>query len=341
MDNQKIVIAGQSIEPGTITIINLPVAELYTQAEVSIPIHVFHGRKNGPKLFVTSAIHGDEINSIEILRRLCLKKSLKKIYGTLIIIPIVNVHGFILQSRYLPDRRDLNRSFPGSKTGSLASRIAHTLMEEIISKCDYGIDLHTGAYGRMNMPQIRVNLETPGSKKLAIAFDVPVILDSKVRDGSLRGAASELGIPLLVYEGGEALRFNEMCVRAGFRGILKVLNYLGMIALPEKRSKSRYKPIITQTSRWVRAPISGLMQSYKDISDIVHKNDLLARIHDPFLINTSQLVFAPFNGIIIGHTNLPLINEGNAMYNIASIKKLRKLEAYIEEIRDVINQDLE
>jgi predicted deacylase len=340
LKNKALNIAGQKVEPGTHTTILLPAADLYTQTNMGIPIHIFHGKYAGPKLFVTSAIHGDELNSIEIIRRLHTQKWIKNISGTLITIPVVNVYAFIIQSRYLPDRRDLNRSFPGSKTGSLAARLANIIAEEIITKCQYGIDLHTGALGRTNLPQLRVNLETPGAKKLAKAFEAPVIIDAKIRDGSLRQAASELGIPILVYEGGEALRYNELCIRMGVRGIAKVMNHLKMICVPKLNKKSEFKPVITQTSRWVRASISGFVEPVKNTSKsfMVKKGELLAYIHDPFVINASVPVVAPFDGIVIGITNLPVVNEGDAIYNIASIRRLKNMDAYIEELFEEITQ---
>lgn len=339
MKNKDINIAGYDVKPGSSVNLKLPSADLYIQTNVTIPIHVFHGIEAGPRFFITSTIHGDEVNSIEILRRLHLSDELKRIRGTLITIPVINIHGFILQSRYLPDRRDLNRSFPGSKAGSLAARLANILTEEVISKCQYGIDLHTGAIGHINMPQLRVNPSTAGTKEMARAFDVPVILDAKLRDGSLRGAANDLGIPMLVYEGGEALRYNEVCIRAGLRGILNVLNYLGMIKLTRKKP-SKSKPVFTETSRWIRASTSGLMQPLKDVAEHVHKNELIALIHDPFLINPSIDILAPFEGIIIGVTTCPLVNEGDAMYHIASIRKSKKITAYIDEIRTEITNDI-
>lgn len=338
--NKSITIAGHEIQPGTHVTISLPAADLYTQTEMGIPIHVFHGKNPGPKLFITSALHGDELNGVEIIRRLHRQKWLKNLSGTLITIPIVNIYGFIIQSRYLPDRRDLNRSFPGSKKGSLASRLAYRLTNEIISKCDYGIDLHTGSSGKFNIPQLRVNLDTPGTKQLAKAFEVPVIIDAKVRDNSLREAANKLGIPILVYEGGEALRFNEICIRMGVRGITKVMNYLGMISLHSKR-ETKYKPVITQTARWVRASCSGFLEQVKkpDKSFIVHKGQVIAYIHDPFVMNPSQPVIAPFDGIMIGITNLPIVNEGDAICNIASTKQLKNIRAYIEELREEVNNE--
>lgn len=337
--NKNIIIAGQKIAPGTSATVSLPAPDLYTQTKIDIPIHIFHGKNAGPKLFVTSAIHGDELNSIEIIRRLHAQKWIKNIKGTLITIPVVNIYGFLIQSRYLPDRRDLNRSFPGSKAGSLAARLANLITEEIISKCQYGIDLHTGALGRTNLPQLRVSLDTPGTKQLAKAFEAPVIIDAKIREGSLRKAASELGVPMLVYEAGEALRFNELCIRMGVRGIAKVMNYLKMVSVPSLNKKSQYKSVITQTARWVRAAVSGFLEPVKDISKsfMVKKGETLAYIHDPFLINASQRVIAPFDGILIGITNLPIVNEGDAIYNIASTKKLKHVEAYIEELREELS----
>jgi predicted deacylase len=339
MKNKTLIIADNTIEPGTKKNILLPSASLYTQHPISMPAIVIHGKKAGPKVFVIGTIHGDELNSIEIIRRLHKHKQLKNLRGTLITISIANVFGLMLRSRYLPDRRDLNRSFPGSPEGSLAARIAYLLIQEIVSPCNYGIDLHTGAVGRVNLPQLRVNLDTPGAKHLSQAFNVPVILNAKIRDGSLRQAASELSIPLLVYEGGEALRLNEMSVRVGVRGILNVLATLGMIEKQaRKKTTKKIKPIISQTSRWVRATNSGLVQPIADVADVIKKGAKLAYIHDPYLMNASVSVVAPFDGIIIGKSNFPLVNEGDAMYNIASLTDLENMEAFIEELQDEISE---
>lgn len=341
MKNQPIKIFNKEIEPGSSTIIALPAPDLYTQTNISIPIHVFHGKHAGPKVFITSTIHGDELNGIEIIRRIHHQKWLNNIKGTLITVPVVNVYGFIIQSRYLPDRRDLNRSFPGSKSGSLAARLANMINDEIIRNCQYGIDLHTGAYGRSNLPQLRVNLATPGAKQLSVAFDVPVIVDAEIRDGSLRQAASELGIPVLVYEGGEALRYNELCIKMGVRGITNVLKYLEMIKAPDtKKSSTSLKPLITKHTHWVRAPESGLLQPARDfVSNFaVKKGEVLGYIHDPFVMNPSTPITCPTNGILIGLTNLPVVNEGDATFHIASTKRHQNISAYIEELREEIIQ---
>lgn len=338
MKNKTLIIAGQEIAPGTRTQIVLSSPTLYTQTNVDLPVHVFHGYHAGPKLFVIGTIHGDELDSIEIIRRLHKHSILKRIHGTLITIPVANIYGFITRSRYLPDRRDLNRSFPGSKGGSLAARLANSIIEEVVMQCNYGIDLHTGAFGRMNMPQVRVNLDTPGADQLARAFDVPVILNAKVRDGSLRFAASELGIPLLVYEGGEALRFDEFCIRLGVLGILNVMHSLGMITRRTNKKPRKSQAVITDTSRWVRSTASGVVQSLVQVANTVKKDDVLATVHDPFLTKPSVQVLAPFDGIVIGKANLPLVNEGDALFNIASITKLENVEAYIEELSDEVTE---
>lgn len=252
-------IAGNEFEPGTKKVIFFPAPNINTQVKIDIPVHIFNGMNSGPKLFIISAIHGDELNSIEIIRRVHEHIRVKHLRGTIITMPVANIHGVIMQTRYLSDRRDLNRSFPGVKTGTLAARLAHGIMKQIVSHCDYGIDLHTGAYGRTNIPQLRADFSTPGTKEFARYFNAPVTLNSKQRDGSLRQAAGRLGIPLLVYEGGEALRFNELCVHAGVRGILNVLNSLKMMRLVKPKclkNLNRLLPI--RVDGYAHQPVASL-----------------------------------------------------------------------------------
>ncbi|MDD3042431.1 MAG: succinylglutamate desuccinylase/aspartoacylase family protein [Methanosarcinaceae archaeon] len=342
-------IAGIEIRPGERKCIELPAASLYTQTPMNLPVHVIRGKLRSdpslpsPCLFITAAIHGDELNGVEIIRRLLVSSRLKHLHGTLIVVPVVNVYGFISLSRYLPDRRDLNRSFPGSQRGSLASRLANLLMKEIISKCEYGIDLHTGAIHRPNLPQIRVNLDTKGAETLAKAFNVPVILDSKLRDGSLREAASELGIPILVFEGGEALRLDELSVRVGVRGILRVMENIGMLhTSPSKRIKS-IVPLIARSSHWVRAPKSGIIHPSKALGDRVREGERLGFIVDPFGspdtdargTHREDPIVAERDGIIIGRNNLPLVNEGDALFHIACYEEVEVVESQLEELQEL------
>ena len=256
--------------------INLPIGRLYTYDNLTMPIEVVNGRRGGPRLFVSAAIHGDELNGVEIIRRLLRHSALQRLRGTLIAVPVVNVHGLLHRSRYLPDRRDLNRSFPGSSRGSLAGRIADLFMREIVANCTHGIDLHTGAVHRENLPHIRANLDDPATLELARAFGVPVLLNSDLRDGSLREAAMEAGIPMLLYEGGEALRFHEVSIRSGLRGVLHVMRVLGM--LPASRRHGHVvKPVVARSSSWVRAPESGVLRLQATLGTRVRKGDVYGR----------------------------------------------------------------
>ncbi|MES9860293.1 MAG: succinylglutamate desuccinylase/aspartoacylase family protein, partial [Candidatus Thiodiazotropha sp. 4PDIVS1] len=316
MANTPFTINGNTVEPGTRTTIDLPAGRLYTHAPMTIPVHVVSGKRAGPRLFISAAIHGDEINGVEIIRRVLNSPALKRMRGTLIAVPIVNIHGLINHSRYLPDRRDLNRSFPGSEKGSLAARLAHLFMQEIVCQSTHGIDLHTGAIHRSNLPQIRANLDDEETEKLARAFDVPVIISSNLRDGSLREAAAEHGIPMLLYEAGEALRFDEVSIRAGVKGIINVMRTLEMLPATRRKSQKQIDPVVARSSSWVRAPDSGVLRAMVPLGGRVKKGTLLGVVADPFGESEFQLN-SPFSGIIIGRSNLPLVNEGDALYHIA------------------------
>lgn len=334
MNAEIFSIAGIDITPGKRVTIALPVTRLYTHAPIEIPIHVIRGKKDGPRMFISAAIHGDEINGVEIIRRLLKQASLKRMRGTLIAVPVVNVHGLINHSRYLPDRRDLNRSFPGSDRGPLASRLAHLFMNEVVAKCTHGIDLHTGAIHRANLPQIRANLDDEETARLAKAFAVPVLLNSTSRDGSLREATAEMGIPMLLYEAGEALRFDEVSIRAGVRGIINVMRELEMLPASTRKKRQPKAPMIARSSSWVRAPSSGIFRPVVALGARVDKDGLLGVIEDPFG-EVEQAVHAKHAGIIIGRVNLPLINEGDALFHIARFGKVERAEASVEEFREL------
>jgi len=329
-----IEIAGMRIKPGTRLSIDIPLPSFYTHSSVNMPVHVVHGRKPGPTLLVCAAIHGDEINGVEIIRRLLSHKIIDRCRGTLIAIPVVNVYGFVSKSRYLPDRRDLNRSFPGSQTGSMASRLANVVMTQIIPHCTHIVDLHSGAVNRENLPQIRAKLrDEPEIESLARAFGVPVILDSNLVEGSFREAAHGLDVPVLLYEAGEALRFNEVAIRAGVKGVLNVMTALGMRARPRKHRVP--ETMIANTSQWVRAPQSGILRTVIASGTKVEIGDTLAYINDPLGENSSE-VESPVSGIVIGKTNLPLVFAGEAVFNIAAYEEVDQIsdhiEAYHEEL---------
>lgn len=334
-------IGGFNIAPGQTLQIELPVSKLYTDTDISMPVHVMRGKQPGPSVFVCAAIHGDELNGIEIIRRLIKSKRTKIISGTLILVPMVNVYGVLNQSRYMPDRRDLNRSFPGSPKGSLSALFANRFLTEIVQHCDYGIDLHTGAIHRSNLPQIRANLKDPATLELAEVFGVPVLLNSNLRDGSLRQSAVESGTRILLYEAGQALRFDELSIRAGLKGIQNVLKHLGMLKSGKRKpsSKAQVTPFIANTSSWTRANASGIVNDLKSLGDRVNKGDALAHIGNPYG-EISATVIANRAGIIIGKQNIPLVQEGDAMYHIAYFAENdEEIVENIELMQDILLPD--
>ncbi len=330
-----LTIGGERVEAGSRTTIHLPLPVLYTHSPTTMPIHVVHGRQPGSSLLVTSALHGDELNGIEILRRLQSNKSLNRMKGTLILIPVVNVFGFVGQSRYLPDRRDLNRSFPGSSRGSLAARLANLLTTEILPHSSHMIDLHTGAIGRENLPQIRGCFN--GNQDLmdmAKAFNTPVILDLGLRPGTFREAGHKHNIPSLVYEAGEALRFDEVSIRAGVAGILNVMSHLGMI---RKRIATKgHQPIIAKSTQWIRASQSGVVRSLVSLGEEVSAGQTIAYISDPFGENEEALI-STTSGIVIGRSRLPLVHEGEAVSHIARFSEPTEAAESIENFQDAFD----
>lgn len=329
-------LGGETIKPGTRKTVELPVARLYTNSEVTLPVQVVHGRRAGPVFFVSAAVHGDEINGVEIIRQLLKNKALNHLRGTLIAVPVVNPFGFIQRARYLPDRRDLNRSFPGTAKGSLAGRLAHVFMKEIAEKSDFGIDLHTGSNFRSNMPQIRASLEDQRTVDLAMAFGAPVIVPSEMRDGSLRESVASQGKPVLVYEGGEALYFNDAAIRTGIRGIIKVMRHVDM--LPPGRGGKIRESIITDRTSWMRANISGIFTRRMKLGGFVRKGDLLGVLSDP-LGDEEEKVTAPFAGIIIGQLAIPLVHEGDALIHLARVPDPSEAEEAMDHFASTLTDE--
>lgn len=310
-------IGGHKIEPGESRSLELNVAKLYTHTPVTLPVQVVSGKKEGPRLFVSAAVHGDEINGVEIIRRLLNHKALSSLRGTLVAVPVVNVHGFITHSRYLPDRRDLNRAFPGKENGSLTAQLAWLFDQEIVDKCTHGIDLHTASGHRFNLPQVRACIDDEETLQLAQAFGTPVILNSNVRDGSLRQAAVDGGKPFLLYEAGEVLRFDEFSIQVGVAGIISVMRLLGM--LRGKPYKSKFQPFIAHTSTWIRAPQSGVLRVDCPLGSQVSKGERLGRVSDP-MGDSEEDIMAPAAGVIISVLKLPLVNKGDAVFHLARLK---------------------
>ncbi|MBU0720668.1 succinylglutamate desuccinylase/aspartoacylase family protein [bacterium] len=331
--NTSFILGGVEVARGSTENIIIELPKLYN-TPIQLPVRVIRGKEDGPVIFVSAAIHGDELNGIEIIRRFRNLQILEKLKGTVILIPVVNVYGMMNLSRYLPDRRDLNRHFPGCEKGSLASRIADIFFDEIVSKCDLGIDIHTAAIHRSNLPQIRTNIDNAHILKLAKAFEAPVILHSELRDGSLRATAQDMGVPTLLYEAGEALRFDEQSIRIGVKGLVNILIAKGMLEDVEDK-KDVKTPIIARSSEWIRAKESGIIRTIKALGDTVSKNEIIAYINAP-LDDTSFVLLAPFDGIIIGKSEIPLIQEGDAVFHIARFKDLEvadeKLEYFSEDV---------
>ncbi len=314
-------IGTESVPAGTRRLVDLPISKLSNHTPVTLPVHVLHGSRPGPAMFVSAAIHGDELNGVEIIRRVLKTVQPGAIAGTLLAIPVVNAYGFIGRSRYLPDRRDLNRAFPGSPQGSLAARLAHLFLKEVVRRCQFGIDLHTAAVHRVNLPQIRVDFARhPRCRDLAEAFGAPVVLESPERSGSLRRAAREMGCDVLVYEGGEGLRFDEFAIEAGVNGIANVMLRSGMLELPDgvdvPTKDGAQQTVFANASKWVRAPDGGIFRTVRGIGHSVSEGETIGWVANPYE-DVQTDITSPRRGIIVGASTLPVVNMGDALFHIA------------------------
>lgn len=310
-------IAGEEVPAGARHLIRLPAPRQLGLDDVTMAVHVCHGRVDGPTLFVTAGVHGDEVNGVEVVRRLLTRRVLAELRGTLLAVPVVNIHGFVSRSRYLPDRRDLNRSFPGREAGSLAARLAHLVATQIIARSTHGVDLHTGAVHRTNLPHLRGDFDDERVLAMGAAFGAPLMLHTTAPGGTLLDVARAHDIPVLVFEGGEALRFDEASIRTAERGVLAVMRGLGMLPRARKRKRER-AALVARQSRWVRAPHSGMLSMRVELGAVVSEGQVVARIADPF-VGTLLDVRAPRDGVVIGRLVLPLVNEGDAIIHVAQI----------------------
>lgn len=329
-------ISGTKIEPDSTVDLQLPISNLSNKLTMSLPVKIIHGKKRGPVLFVSAAVHGDEIIGIEIIRRLIKRPAISEIAGTLMLIPVVNGYGFLNHSRYLPDRRDLNRSFPGSTKGSLAARLAGVFVSEILERADYGIDLHSAAIHRENLPQIRVAPESPRGFELAKAFGAPVIVRSPFRPGSLRQAAHDCEVPLLLFEGGEGLRFDETAIRAGLAGVLRVMKTIGMVDA-EDVTAPQAASFVSTSSQWLRASNGGILRMSKVLGDSVTAGSVIGTVSDLFGDVETDIV-SPIDGVVLGRATLPIVNEGDAVCHIARAEKLGTATDKVENIVDHLEQ---
>ena len=312
--NRPVEFAGLTVAPGTRRAIELPVAPLPTDTSLSLSVMVVNGLRPGPTMWLSGVIHGDELNGIEIIRQVLRLVHPRTLSGTILAVPIVNVFGFLNESRYLPDRRDLNRSFPGSPRGSLTARLAHRFVTEIVAPSDTGIDFHTGSDHRTNLPQLRVDLGEPGVERMAKAFAAPVTVNASKRDGSLRTYCARLGKPILVYEGGEADRFNEAAIRTGVEGTLRVLADLGMVS--EEPPPVAVPTVVVEHSHWERAHRSGIVRIDVHPGQRVERGEVLGVIAGAHG-ERPLAVRAATPGIVLGYTRHPMVSQGDALVHIA------------------------
>lgn len=301
-------INGVKIGVGQRKEIGLEIERLPSHTLIDMPVHVYRGHEPGPTLLITATMHGDEINGAEAIRRMARNNSLMPVSGTVITIPIVNIYGFINQSRTLPDGKDLNRSFPGSKRGSLARRLAKTVMDKIVPSADYILDLHTGGASRTNYPQIRCNFDRPEIYELGKAVRAPFLVHSKEIPGSFRKAVCNINKPILVYEGGESLRLDNNAIWHAVKVIKRMMAYLGMIYEESEGTPS----VEIQERTWIRAKSSGLFVPFVEYGKYVNKLDVMAHLGDPYGHKIFE-VRAPHNGYIIGLNNQPIVNAGDAL----------------------------
>ena len=321
------VICGRRVQPGKVAQIHLKVSETVTHRPATIPVTVVHGTEPGPTLFLTGAVHGDEINGVAIVRRVLDIIDPEKLKGTLIGVPVVNRVGFQSYTRYLPDRRDLNRFFPGDANGSMASRIAHKLFDKVISKADAGIDLHTAAAGQANLCHVRGDTENEVIKDLMKAFGTPIMLEGGGPKGSLRRAATDAGVPTIIFEAGEPNRFQHHVVEIGATGVLRVMNHLGMI---KTRQPKVPISILVKKSEWVRADHGGILDLEVSPGDLVRTGQRIAVIHDPFGQHVDELRAAT-SGVVLSTATDPLTNPGNAVAHIGHLHKtLKRAREYVK-----------
>jgi len=328
-NSRSFLIAGECVPPGQSRDVSLAISETYTGDKVRVPLRVIRGKKTGPCLFITAAIHGDEVNGTGIIHDFLFGESIDLKCGTLVLAPVVNVFGFESHERYLPDRRDLNRSFPGSKNGSLASRIAHILMTELVELCDYGIDLHTAAFQRTNYPNIRADLTNPDARRLAEAFGCEMIVDGKGPLGSFRREATKRGCPTIILEAGEPWKVEPSVLRIGIRGIRNVLSTLGMLAESAVRPPFQAKVRKTQ---WIRATVGGILKFHVSPGDFVEAGQAIVTNYSILGVEQNVLT-SPANGIILGMTTMPAVKPGEPICNIATLtpQQLQRYRAKLEQ----------
>lgn len=333
---------GETIRPGESKDVELAVSESYSSMTVRIPIHIRRADLDGPTVFVTAALHGDEINGTGVIHQLIHDSEFQLERGNLILVPVLNILAFERHSRYMPDRRDLNRCFPGSAKGSLASRMAQIIFDEIVARSDFGIDLHTASIRRSNYPNVRGNMRDGAVQNLAMAFGSEIIINSVGPKGSFRRESCLAGCPTIIMEGGEIWKVEPAIVKSGLRGIKNVLRNLNMLSGDIKKPATQ---IVVEKTKWIRADRGGFMQFHVTLGEIVEKGQPLAT-NTSLLGHEQNTLFAPFDGVVIGMTTLPAISPGEPLCNLGNLPKgvkpgkIRRLRSQAPGLERQITEDL-
>ncbi len=315
--NNILHLLGETIAPGERREINFNVAKLHTRTTLEVPVIVERSKNPGPVVLFTAGIHGDEVNGVEVVRQIIAKGINIPKCGTIICIPIINIFGFLNMDRAFPDGRDLNRVFPGSKSGSLASRVAYKLIHEIVPIVDLIIDFHTGAANRFNAAQIRIVKDDIKLKKLAKIFGAPFVVYTKNLNKSFRNTCSKLGVPMLLFEGGKSFYFDNNITNTGVNGAKRILDHLGMLSSKFRISKPKKKCIIIADSKWIRAKYSGMFKASVAINKKVHKGDVIGHITGPFG-KFHHFIKAQNSGYIFNVNEAPIVNQGDALFHIST-----------------------
>lgn len=341
MKNNPITFHNETIHPGEQLSFALPLPEMFSCAPMYMPIKIIHGKQAGPCLLVIAALHGNELNGAEIINRLLQSTTVKKLKGTLIAVPILNVYGFINKTRSLPGGANLGQSFPGNPTGSHAARLAHLFCSELFALADYCIDLQTGLLNHTNLPQTYVTDEHQDELNLARALAAPVISEVSAKKGSLRAYANQQQTPYIIYEAGEAMRFDEASIRLGVKGIKNVMRHIDMLPMSPKTSSHKATSFVVRDSRWLRSPTSGISYSNIKLGQQVEKGQRLCMIRDPFGAGDDVEVLAPFAGIVVSMNNLPLVYEGVSLFQLASFQRLSQAASHFENWLDASEEQAE
>lgn len=339
MKNTPLEIAQATIHPGESLTLALPLPELFSCAPLHMPIKVIHGRQQGPCVLITAAMHGDEVNGTEIINRLLSRPALKRLRGTIIAVPVVNVYGLINRSRYLPDGGSLDDCFPGSEHGHHGARIAHLFSEMIFPLADICVDLQTGDRNFNNFPQVFVDLSNEHVLDLAEKFGAPIITNFDFVPGRYSTWACAQEKPMLVYEAGEAMRFDEYAIKTGVKGLMNMLRTLGMVAKASAGERKQAPTYVADEQMIVRANASGIVQTKQGLGSHVRKDDVIGTIRDPFGVRESVNITAPVDAAIVAMNDLPLVQEGEAIFHLATFPKLRHVSEQLTDIGEQYSSD--